>query len=54
MPAAQSALAYLLRDVAVGDGDRAGGPVEEVLVRGDLTRLHGTRAAQLLHTDGEE
>ncbi len=49
MPA-QSGFAYLLLDVAVGDRNGAGGPVEEVLVGGDLARLHRTPCtAQLLH-----
>lgn len=49
MPA-QCGFIYLLLDVAVGDGDGARGPVKEVLVGGDLTRLHRTSStAQLLH-----
>lgn len=51
MPA-PSGFTYLLLDVAVGDGDGAGRPVEEVLVWGDLTGLHRTAStAQLLLRD---
>ena len=51
MPA-PSGFTYLLLDVAVGDRDGAGRPVEEVLVGGDLTGLHRTTStAQLLLRD---
>lgn len=41
---------YLLLDVAVGNRNGAAWSVEEVLVLGYLTRLHGTpRNTQLLH-----
>lgn len=51
---AQSGLIYLLLDVAVGDRNGARGPVEEVLVGGDLTRLHRTCTSQLLHRNREK
>lgn len=53
MPA-QSGFIYLLLDVAMRDGNGARGPVEEVLVGGDLTRLHWTHCtAQLLPRNRE-
>ena len=53
MPA-QSGLTNLLLDVAMGDRDGTRGPVEEILVRWDLTRLHwSTCTAQLLHGNRE-
>lgn len=49
MPA-QGTFIYLLLDVAMGDGNGTRGPVEKVLIGGDLTGLHWTHCtAELLH-----
>lgn len=50
----ESGLIYLLLDVAMGDGNGARGSVEEIRVGGNLTRLHRTCTAQLLHRSSEK
>lgn len=53
MPA-QSGFIYLLLDVAVGHGNGARRPVEEVWVGGDLTRLHWTPCTAQLRPRNRE
>lgn len=51
---AQTGYSYLLLDIAMGNRYGARWPVEEVLVRGHLTRLHRTPCtAQLLYRTNE-
>jgi len=51
----QSGFIYLLLDVTMGNRNRTRRPVEEVLIGGNLTRLHwSSRSTQLLHKQNEQ